>query len=175
MVEFIIQTLVVASIVGAVDWVLTTDRKSAPTVRGERTLYTVSRRIHVTTLISAAICAVLAVSYYQNGNSVKEWLLTCVFGSFAVLGVYISTGSVTTDKNGVTKKVFWHTTGMKWTEITEVLLLQRDGGAIRLKAGTRKLTVDMRFVGRDHLLEEITSFTGLLPKRVSMEDEGKSR
>src|SRR5262245_58508430 len=104
MVEFIIQTLVVASIVGAVDWVLTVDRNVAATVRGERTVYNVSRRIHVASLISAVICAVLAVSDYQNRNSIGEWLLSFFFGCFVVLGLYMATGSVTTDRNGVTKR-----------------------------------------------------------------------
>src|SRR5262245_62020055 len=133
MVEFIIQTLVVASIVGAVDWVLTADRSAAPTVRGERTIYEVRRRIHVATLISAAVSAAIAVSNYQDLNSIEDWLLTLVFGGFAILGVCYATGSITTDKNGVTKRVFWHRNALSWAEITEVWLLSGDGGAIRVK------------------------------------------
>jgi hypothetical protein len=164
-VEFIIETLLVASIVAAVDWVLSVrDRKAAPVLRGERTVYRVSRRIHVAALSSAVICAVLAVSYYENRNSIKEWALTIVFGSFAILGVWVSTGSVTTDRKGLTKKLFWHKSTMNWAEITEVLILPRDQG-VRLNADGRQITVDMRFVGRAQLLEEVSNFTGLRPKQ----------
>lgn len=92
-----------------------------------------------------------------------EWLLTIVFGSLALFGIWLRTGSIETDQTGITKTVFWHKKTLKWEEITDVWLLPNNQG-IKLNAAARQLIVDMRFIGRAQLLDEISQFTGLNPK-----------
>jgi hypothetical protein len=50
---------------------------------------------------------------------------------------------------------FWRTRSLRWKDITGIRLYKRDGGAIELTDGTRKLTIDSRFSAAESLLAEI--------------------
>ena len=82
----------------------------------------------------------------------------------ALLGLWMAIGvSVTTDEIGITRKNLWHSTLIRWDDITEIRLHKRDGGAIELRAGAQKLIIDVRFMARQHLLNEIVAHTRLQP------------
>jgi hypothetical protein len=75
----------------------------------------------------------------------------------------MASGSVRTNRTGITKKVLWHSRSLRWNEITEVLLRKKDIGAIELRAGSRKLIIESRFNAFQHLLNEIKDQTKLEP------------
>ena len=82
---------------------------------------------------------------------------------FALMGLWLGSGAVTTNQSGITKSVIWHSRSFRWDDITEIRLHKNDGGAIDLRAGKQKLIIDVRFVARQHLLTEIIARTKLQP------------
>lgn len=58
----------------------------------------------------------------------------------------VRSGVVLTDQNGITKKSLWKSQVFRWEEIPQVQVHKRDAGAIELRAGSRRLIVDSRFV-----------------------------
>jgi hypothetical protein len=86
---------------------------------------------------------------------------------FVALGLSIGAGSVVTDRIGITKRFLWRSRSFHWKDITEIRLHTRQGGAIELRSGSRKLFVDSRFIAFQHLLTEIKDQTGLEPIEMS--------
>ena len=90
-----------------------------------------------------------------------DWELVGIAGIFFLLGLWLASGSVSTTQTSITKRILWRSLSFRWDQVTEVRLHKRDGGAIELRAGTRKLIVDSRFVAFEHLLNEIQNRTQL--------------
>jgi hypothetical protein len=106
-------------------------------------------------LTSGAFCAILAFESRHQLPAASGWFLVMFFVVLALSGFWLASGSVITNANGITKRTFWRSCSLRWADITGVHLARKDGGAIEVSAGTRKLVVDSRFSGFQHLLAEI--------------------
>jgi hypothetical protein len=81
--------------------------------------------------------------------------------TFVTIGLWLASGSVSTNQSGITKRVLWRSHTFQWGDITEIRLHKKQGGAIELRAGPRKLVIDSRFIAFQHLLNEIEDQTKL--------------
>jgi hypothetical protein len=93
----------------------------------------------------------------------RNYVLAAVAVLFLILGIWIASGVVTLDSAGLTRKVLGFVRSFRWEEITEIELFQRHH-AIRLRAGSHKMTIGGAYVAPRKLLDEITRRTGLEPQ-----------
>jgi len=92
-----------------------------------------------------------------------EWVLIAISVTFVILGLWLASGSVTTNQTGITKTVLWRSRSLQWGDITEIRLHKKQGGAIELRSGVQKLVIDSRFDAFQHLLDDIETRTQLQP------------
>ena len=100
---------------------------------------------------------------WWDRHSRPDGILIAMAIAFVITGVYLAIGSVITDQNGITKKWLWYSRSFQWKQITEIRLHNKQGGAIELRSGTKKLVIDFRLNAFQHLLNEIISRTQMEP------------
>jgi hypothetical protein len=148
----------------AIHWLRTSRGPSVPrTLPDGSCIYGIKWQWKAVGLITGSFAAVLVLISTLDLPSVHGWIYLVAFAVLTLSGIWLATGLVTTDSVGVNKKGLWRSRSMRWDEITKIELRSRDIGAIELQAGARKLIVDSRFVGFQHLLNEITRHTSLQP------------
>jgi hypothetical protein len=130
-------------------------------------VYEIKWPLRVIAYACAAICLGIAAVGVRDDLAHGHWPWPLAVGltALALLALWLGTGVVTLDQNGIAKKFLWHSVSLRWDEITEVRLHKRDGGAIELRGNLRKLIVDSRFVAPAHLQQEIAQRTKLQPIR----------
>ena len=152
----------VALIVVATRWLVGVKGAPLPKSRNGTSVYGIKWHIRALGLASVILSVTFSVWSQQEHYHV-EWEMAATAIVFFVLGVWLASGSVSTTQTSITKRVLWRSLSFRWDQITEVRLHKKDGGAIELRAGPRKLIVDSRFVAFEHLLNEIRSRTRLQP------------
>jgi hypothetical protein len=88
-------------------------------------------------------------------------VMIAISATFVAIGLWLASGSVITSETGITKKVLWHRQSFRWSDITALRLHTKQGGAIELRAGSRKLVIDSRFDAFQHLRGDIENKTQL--------------
>jgi hypothetical protein len=153
------STATVAVIVVATRWMVGVKGAQLPKSKNGTNVYGI--KWHIRALGFAAVILSVAFSVWsqQEQHHVERELVMAIV--FFLLGVW----PVSTTQTSITKKVLWRSLCFRWDQVTEVRLHKRDGGAIELRAGLRKLIVDSRFVACEHLLSEIRRRTQLQPVR----------
>ena len=106
---------------------------------------------------------VVSIWSWRDHHARPDGVLIAITVAFVAAGIWLARGSVTTDQNGITKRGLWYSRSFQWKEITEVRLHKKQGGAIELRFGARKLIIDSRFDAFQHLLNEIEDRTRLRP------------
>ena len=154
----------VAVIVVATRWMVGVKGAQLPKSKNGTNVYGIKWHIRALALAAAILSVAFSVWSQQEQHHVG-WELVVMTIVFFLLGVWLASGSVSTTQTSITKRVLWRSLCFRWDQVTEVRLHKRDGGAIELRAGPRKLIVDSRFVASEHLLSEIRSRTQLQPVR----------
>ena len=158
------QAATVALIVIATRWLSRAKGTELPKIRGDTSVYGMKWQWRVVGLAAGLGYSALVLLPPYNLNKVAGWVSLIAMLVLGLLGLWMAIGgSVTTDPGGITMKGLWRTTSVRWHDVTEIRLHKRDGGAIELRAGPQKLIVDVRFVARQHLLDEIIANTRLQP------------
>jgi hypothetical protein len=160
------QVATVALIVVATRWLIGAKGAQLPRTRDGTNVYGIKWQMRTFGLALGVFSALLSTWAWHDRRSVDLVILVIPL-VFLVIGIWLASGLVTTDQNGITKKVLWRSRSIRWGDITEVRLHKRDGGAIELRAGSRKLIIDSRFVAPQHLLNEIADHTQLQPTQAS--------
>jgi hypothetical protein len=114
-------------------------------------------------LASAAFWVIASIWSWHDRHSRPDGVLITLTTVFVMIGVWLASGSVRTNRNGITKRTLWRSRFFQWDDITEIRLHEKQGGAIELRSGPQKLIVDSRFVASQHLLKEIENHTHLRP------------
>jgi hypothetical protein len=155
----------VALIVIVTRWVVGAKGAQLPRIRAAANVYDIKWQWRAIGLAGCLFFTVIAMKLFPyNLAKAAGWMSLIAFPAMALLGLWMAIGmSVTTDEIGITQKRVWHSTSIPWNDITEIRLHKRDGGAIELRAGPQKLIIDVRFVARQHLLNEIIAHTQLKP------------
>jgi len=155
----------IALIVIVTRWVVGAKGAHLPRIRATTNVYDIKWQWRAIGLAGGLFSAVIAIKLLPYDLATAAgWVSLIAFPAMALLGMRMAIGiSITTDEIGITQKSLWHSTLIRWDDITEIRLHKRDGGAIELRAGPQKLIIDVRFVARQHLLNEIIAHTQLQP------------
>jgi len=146
----------VALIAFAVGWLTTAKGSDSPKIHGEVSVYGIRWPLRAVAYAAAVLCLVFTFVDMR-------WPVKVLFAVFALGAACFGTGAVTSDKQSISKRFLWHSSSLKWDEISEVRLHKRCGGAIELRGSGRRLIVDSRFVAPTHLQHEIYQSTKLQP------------
>jgi hypothetical protein len=158
------QAVTVALIVIVTRWIVGAKGAQLPRIHAGTSVYGVKWQYRAVGLAGGLFSAVIALKLPYDLATVASWVSVMALSAVALLGLWMAIGrSITTDQDGITKKDIWHTSSVRWDDITEIRLHKRDGGAIEVRASREKLIIDTRFVARQHLLDEIIAHTQLQP------------
>jgi hypothetical protein len=143
---------------------VTMDKGSdAPRIKGEVAIYPIRWPVRAAAYTAAVLCLVFAFADLHSDLASRRWPVTLLFVTLALGSVWFGTGAVTSDETSVSKRFLWHSSSLRWEEISEIRLHRRDGGAIELRGNGKNLIVDSRFVARARLRREIEQRTKLQP------------
>ncbi len=154
----------VALIAIATRWVSGAKGSQLPKTRDGASIYGIKWQWRAVGFAGGLFAVVMSVWSWHDLHC-PEWGLIAISVTFLILSVWLASGSVTTNQSGITKSGLWYSRSFQWKEITEVRLHKKQGGAIELRSGARKLIVDTRFNAFQHLLTEIEDRTQLQPIR----------
>ena len=165
------SAVIVALIVIVTRWVVGAKGAQLPRIRAATNVYAIKWQWRAIGLAGGLFSAFIAVKLFPYDLArAAGWVALIALSAMALLGLWMAIGmSVTTDEIGLTLKTLWNSTSIRWDDITEIRLHKRDGGAIELRAGPQKLIIDVRFVARQHLLNEIIAHTQLQPIGTTLE------
>ena len=127
--DFLWQIALVATIVIATRWLFNARGAKLPTTRDGSNLYRVKAQWRAVGIGTAVFSAALAIASLWNLPSASGWVSLALFAPLAVGGVWIASGSIVTDRIGISRKVLWHSSSFRWDDVTELRLLPgRVGG-----------------------------------------------
>jgi hypothetical protein len=161
--RFILAVFEVAAVVFAARWLLNANATQFPQTRGNTHIYGIKWQMRVIGCTGSLVFLVIIIAFRHDwviGGG--RWLVWIPI-SLIFLGVGIATGSVATDENGITKKTVGFSRSIRWGEITEIRFHPKQSH-LEVFAGPRKLSIDLRFVAIQKLLDEIATRTNLQPK-----------
>jgi hypothetical protein len=148
-------TATVALITTATRWLSNTKGNEFPETHGVTSIYSIGRPWRVVGIASATFAALLSAWVSYDLRSRPDGGTITISVLFVAMGLWLASGLVITDQAGITKKVFWYSRTLPWSEITEIRLLRKRGEtAIELRSGPRKMVIDFRFNAFQYLLRE---------------------
>jgi hypothetical protein len=153
----------VALITIATRWVLNAKGTPLPKTRDGVNVYGLKGQWRALGIVGNIFWLVLFMWAWWDRHSRPDGVLIGLTVAFVAAGTWLAIGSVITDQNGITKKWLWYSRSLQWKQITEIRLHPKQGGAIELRAGTRKLVIDFRLNAFQYLLKEIRSRTQMQP------------
>jgi hypothetical protein len=162
-ISFIVQVATVALIVIASRWLFSARGAALPRTHDGSSIYGIKWQWRVVGLAGGAFWVIVSIWSWHDRHSRPDGVLIAITLVFLTVGLWLASGSVTTNQTGITKRVLWRSRFFPWKDITELRVHKRQGGAIELRAGSEKLIIDSRFVGFQHLLNEIEDHTRLQP------------
>jgi hypothetical protein len=146
---------IVALIAIATRWIFSAKSAQNPAVRNGANVYGLKWQIRAVSYLASAFSLLLSIEGFLQGSHSEHWPTNLLFVVLAAGAFWFGSGVVVTDETGITKKSLWKSQLLRWDEISQIKVHKRDAGAIELRAGSRKLIVDSRFVAPAHLLREI--------------------
>jgi hypothetical protein len=156
----------VALIVIATRWVFRAKGSPFPRAHDGTSVYGIKWQWRAIGLAGAVFGVVVSIWSWHDMHR-PDRVAIALTVAFVTIGVWLSSGSVSTNSAGITKKVLGRSRSFQWGDITEIRLHRKDGGAIELRAGSQKLVIDSRFIASQHLLAEMEDHTRLQPTRAS--------
>jgi hypothetical protein len=152
----------IALIALAIRWVSGAKGAQFPKARNGASIYGIKWQWRVVGFAGCLFAIVLSIWSWHDLHR-PEWGLIAISVTFLTLSLWLASGSVTTNQSGITKKGIWYSRCFQWREITEIRLHQKQGGAIEVRSGARKLIIDSRFDAFQHLLNEIEDHAQVHP------------
>jgi hypothetical protein len=153
---------VLVLIVFATRWILNAHGAQFPRVEGNTHIYGIRWPMRVVGLAIAIIFLIIVIEFRHEWTHKSNLWLLAIPIAFALLGVWLANGSVVTDPDKITKRVFWSSRSFRWKEITEIRFYETRW-LIVLYSGPRKLSVDTRFIAVRQLLAEAVNHTRIQP------------
>ena len=157
------STITVALIAVATRWLATAKGSDRPETRDGINLYRIKWQWRAAGFVGVVFWIAICILESRDFHSRPRGVSIGITVVFLAAGLWIATGSVTTDQTGITKKGLWRNYSFQWKEITEIRLHRKQGGAIELRAGAQKLVMDSRLNAFRHLLNEIEDRTQIRP------------
>src|SRR5580698_2944940 len=154
----------VALIAIATRWLSGAKGSQLPKIRDGASVYGIKWQWRAIGFAGGLFAVVMSVWSWHDLHR-PEWGLIAVSATVLILSLWLASGSLTTNQNGITKRGLWYSRSFQWKEITEIRLHDKQGGAIELRSGARKVIIDSRFDASRYLLNEIEDRTQLQPIR----------
>jgi hypothetical protein len=151
----------VALIAVATRWLSSAEGEQFPKALGGASVYGIKWQWRAIGLVGGIFWAALSIWSWFDRYSSPDGLLIAISLVFVMAGLWLASGSVITNQVGITKRSLWHSRSFQWKDITEIRVYKKQGGAIELRSGSRKLVIDSRFDAFQHLLSEIENHTRL--------------
>ena len=151
------QAAIVAVIVGISRWMFHSDGAGRPEKLRDENIYGTKWQVRAVAIGGAIFFAVLPVWMRHD----PQWPFLLIFTAWGIWALWYSSGRVVTDSKEIRLVMVGYSHSVTWEDITEILIDPRR--CLVLRGRDKKLSIDNRFVGRDHLLDEIRHHTTLLP------------
>lgn len=164
-VRFILGVSEVTAVVFVVRWLLNAKETQFPQIRGNTHIYGIKWQMRVIGCTGSLVFLVIIIAFRHDWAIGSGRWLVWIPIALIFLGVGIATGSVATDENGITKKTFGFSRSIRWVEITEIRFHPKQN-YLEVFASPRKLSIDLRFVAIQKLLDEVATRTNLQPKMI---------
>lgn len=158
MVSILSSAATIVLIVVITRWLSSAQGAQSPRTKGDLNVYGIKWPLKALAVIAVVFCVVLSFWFWRDGHH-PDWTMIGITALFVTIGFPLGTGSVETNQAGIRKVGVWRSRFFRWSEITEIRLHTKQGGAIELRADSRKLIVDSRFIAFQHLLKEIEDRT----------------
>lgn len=159
--SFVAQAAAVALIVITTGWLFRARGAALPRARDSTNIYGIKWQWRAVGLAGGAFWILVSIWSWHDRHLPPDGVLIGITVVFLTIGIWLATGSVITTEDGISKRVLWSSRSFRWKDITEVRLRKKQGGAIELRAGSRKLLIDSRFIALHELLREIEDRTRL--------------
>ncbi|MGB9242229.1 MAG: hypothetical protein WCC03_02670 [Candidatus Acidiferrales bacterium] len=147
----------------ATRWLATAKGSDLPENRDGINFYRIKWQWRAVGLVGGFFAIAICILVSRDSHSRPNGVLIGITVVFVAACLSITTGSVTTDQAGITKKGLWRNYSLQWKAITEIRLHKKQGGAIELRATAQKLVIDSRLNAFQHLLNEIEDRTRIRP------------
>jgi hypothetical protein len=161
LIDVVLGAATVALIATATRWLFNAKGAQSPTSRKGANVYGLKWQIRAVSYIAAVFLLFASIEGLRQDSHSARWTIDLLLIGLAIGSLWFGSGVVVTDRFGITKKSLWKSELLRWDEISQIQLHKRDAGAIELRAGSRKLIVDSRFVAAAFLLREIEDRTNL--------------
>lgn len=163
--EVVIGIATVALTVYATRRLASSTGAQTPKIKGEESVYGIKLPFRAVSYAGAVFFISLGLIPLRADIASGRWPVDALFLALGGFCVWFGTGIVKTNDQGIFKNSLWCSHSLRWNEVSEVKVHKRDGGAIELLSGTKKLVVDSRFVAQSHLLDEVNARTQLSPTK----------
>jgi hypothetical protein len=159
------SAVTIALITGVTRLVVSAKGAAVPRIRDGSSVYGIKWQWRTLGLFGAFFWIALLIWFGRDLHSRPGPVEISIAVLFLAVGIWLANGSVSTNDTGITKRSLWSYRSFQWKDITEIRLHKRDGGAIEVRSGTRKIIIDTRFEAIQYLLNEIESHTQIEPHR----------
>ena len=161
--SFLSVVAAVALIAIATRWLSGARGSPLPRSRDGANIYGIKWQWRTVGIVGAIFWVVVLMWSWRDQHSRPDGVLITITVLFVTGGLWLASGSISTNQSGITKRSLWRSCSFQWKEITEIRLHKKQGGAIELRSGTRKLIIDSRFNAFQHLLDDIEARSQLQP------------
>jgi len=161
--RFVVSIVTVSLIAAGTRWLSTAKGAQFPKALDGTKVYGIKWQWRIVGLGSAVFWAALCICFWRDPHPGRTGLFLVITLVSIAVGLWLASGSVTINESGITKKSLWTSLFFQWKDITEIQLHKKQGGAIELRAGSKKLIIDSRFDAFQHLLNEIENHTQVQP------------
>jgi hypothetical protein len=159
----IISIATVSLIAFVTRWLFNSKGTQLPKTHDGSSVYGIKWQWRVIGIGGGVFWIIISIWFWLDQRSRPDGVLISITFAFLTLGLWLSSGSITTNREGITKRGLWYSRSFRWKEVTEIRLHEKQGGAIELHSGARKLVIDSRFDALYHLLNEIEDHTQMHP------------
>lgn len=158
------QTATVVLIVIVTRWLLNGKEVETPKTIGDKRVYEIRGRIKIMGFGAASLFIAVLIGFYQEFFKPRSLWLIAIPLFFIFVAIWLANGSVITTGNGIVKQTLWSTQELPWQEISSIRFYERQK-YIELLGENRKLTIDVRFVALEQLLDEIAHYSKVQVER----------
>ncbi len=156
--NFLWSVATVSLIVGATYWLLRTPPGESPKTIQDLHVYGIRNRVRFAGFGVAGLFIVFTFVFRRDLSQPGDrWLVTIPI-VFILLGIWLATGSVATNSQGITKKTLWASRTIAWVDISGVCFYERQK-YIEVRTARQKISIDLRFEALTSLLDEILAHT----------------
>jgi hypothetical protein len=138
-------------------WLLSDRDNEVPASKDGKSIYLVKLQLRLAAGTTALFFTILPI---WMRNDPDAWMLL-IFTLAGFGSLLLTLCSVVLDADSITLKSVGGSQKLLWNEITEISVRRKPNQSVSLKAGSKKLVVDSRFIALDQLIREVAAHTDI--------------